>query len=63
MLADFHVHTAFCDGRDTPEEMVRAAIDLGMSHIGFSAHTYVPFDEEFCITRGDERRINLGVIF
>lgn len=56
MLADFHVHTAFCDGRDTPEEMIRAAIDLGMSHIGFSAHTYVPFDEEFCITRGDERR-------
>lgn len=40
-----HAHTTFCDGKNTPEEMVRAAIGEGLSVIGFSGHTYVPFDD------------------
>lgn len=39
-----HVHTTFCDGRATPEEMVRAAIAEGLSVIGFSGHSYVPYN-------------------
>ena len=26
-LGDYHVHTTFCDGRDTPEAMARAAAE------------------------------------
>ncbi len=37
--SDFHMHTVFCDGKNTAEEMVLAAIQKGMSHIGFSAHS------------------------
>ena len=33
-----HTHTVFCDGKNTPEEMVRAAIDLGFTCLGFSFH-------------------------
>lgn len=35
---DLHVHTEFCDGKSTAEEMVRAAIELGCPRIGLSTH-------------------------
>ncbi len=35
---DFHMHTSLCDGKNTPEEMVKAAIEKGMKVIGFSGH-------------------------
>lgn len=38
MIQNLHTHTAFCDGKNTPEEMVRAAIALGMDSLGFSGH-------------------------
>ena len=41
---DLHVHTTFCDGHATPEEMVRAALSMGCERIGFSAHAPMPFD-------------------
>ncbi len=38
--ANFHTHTTYCDGKNTPEEMVLAAIRLGMTALGFSSHSY-----------------------
>ena len=35
---DLHVHTEFCDGRATAEDMVKAAIALGCPRIGLSSH-------------------------
>lgn len=49
--ADFHVHTTFCDGKNTPEEMVRAAVSLGMTDLGFSVHSYTEFDQSYCIKK------------
>ena len=49
MLANFHTHTIFCDGNDTPEEMVLAAIEKGFSALGFSGHAYTDFDTSYCI--------------
>jgi len=43
----YHVHTVWCDGNDTPEEMVKAAITMGMGTIGFSAHAAWPFAAEW----------------
>ncbi len=37
--ADFHIHTAFCDGKNTPEEMILRGIEIGLSVIGFSVHS------------------------
>ncbi len=51
ILRDFHVHTTFSDGKNTPEEMVQAAIRKGMDSIGFSDHSYTDFDESFCIPK------------
>ena len=46
-----HTHTTFCDGRDTPEAMARAAAEQGLSTLGFSGHSYAP-QEDFGIAPG-----------
>ena len=53
MLANFHTHTTFCDGKSTPEEVVLSAINLGFSTIGFSGHGYTPFDLRYCMKDSD----------
>ena len=46
-----HNHTCFCDGENTPEEMVLAAIEAGAETIGFSGHACTSFDLSYCMTR------------
>lgn len=36
--ANYHTHSSFCDGTNTPEEMVREALKKGFLHLGFSGH-------------------------
>ena len=43
---DLHVHSAFSDGHDTPEDIVLEALSLGMDTIGFSDHSYTEPDSE-----------------
>ncbi|MBQ9564916.1 MAG: histidinol-phosphatase [Synergistaceae bacterium] len=50
ILADFHMHTRFCDGRDEPEAMVEAALRLGMKRMGFSGHAHTPLDPLSCMS-------------
>ena len=40
---NLHTHSSFCDGRNTPEEIVQEAIERGFDSVGFSMHSYVPF--------------------
>lgn len=49
MLTNFHTHTTFCDGKNTAEEIVCAAIEKGFHAIGFSGHGYTPFDLRYCM--------------
>ncbi len=44
MRVNMHTHSVFCDGADTPEEMIVAAIDKGFDILGFSGHGYSPYD-------------------
>ena len=37
-LCNLHTHTSYCDGKNTPEEMICEAIRLGCHTIGFSGH-------------------------
>ena len=48
-LSNFHTHTTFCDGKDTPETVVLAAIDKGFTELGFSGHGYTPYDSRYCM--------------
>ena len=36
---NLHTHSVFCDGKDTPEQMVQTAIEKGFHSIGFSGHS------------------------
>ena len=40
-LQNLHTHTTYCDGADTPEQMILAAIEKGFGSIGFSGHSYM----------------------
>ena len=42
MKTNYHMHTTWCDGRNTVEEMILAAIDRGFEEIGFSSHARLP---------------------
>ena len=51
MKVDLHTHTTYCDGKNTPEEMARAAVAQGLDCLGFSGHGYAPYDADACMTR------------
>ena len=53
MLANFHTHSSFCDGKNTPEQIVLAAIEKGFFAIGFSGHGYTAFDLRYCMKDTD----------
>lgn len=53
-LADFHAHTNYCDGNNTPAEMVDAAAAKGLKAFGLSGHGYMPYDESYCMLPADE---------
>ena len=38
LKANYHTHTVLCDGKNTAEEMVQRALDLGFKYLGFSGH-------------------------
>ena len=41
---NLHTHSIYCDGKNTPEEIVKRAIDLGFDTIGISSHSYMSFN-------------------
>ncbi len=51
IIRDLHVHTTYSDGKDSPEEVVLSAIEKGISVLGFSDHSYTPFDTEYCLKK------------
>lgn len=50
ILSNLHTHTIYCDGKNTPEEMVLSAINKGFLSLGFSGHAYTPHDGSYCMT-------------
>lgn len=48
---NLHTHTVRCDGIDTPEEMIRVAIEKGFDSLGFSGHAHMPYSNYAGVTR------------
>ncbi len=44
---NYHMHTTFCDGRDTAEAMAAESFALGCPEVGFSGHSYLSFDPDW----------------
>lgn len=50
---NFHTHTHYSDGRDTPEAFVKQAIALEMKALGFSDHSPLPFSNKFSLKESE----------
>jgi histidinol-phosphatase (PHP family) len=44
---NYHTHTRHCDGHGEPREYAEAALQKGMSSLGFSGHNVLPFPTEW----------------
>ena len=40
--ANYHTHTTWCDGKDSPRKVIQAAVAKGFEAIGFSSHAMLP---------------------
>lgn len=60
ICGDFHTHTTFCDGKNTPREIVASAVKKGMDVIGLSGHGYTPFDLRYCMKDTDGYRAEIN---
>jgi len=49
ILANYHTHNHYCDGKEAPETYVKKAIELGFKALGFSSHAPVLFDNEYSL--------------
>lgn len=54
-LSNFHAHSIFCDGSETCESMVKAAISKGCAAFGISGHADMGFETCWCMTPQGER--------
>lgn len=44
---DYHIHSTFCDGKDTPQRVAQASYAAGFPCIGFSSHAPVPLADDW----------------
>ncbi len=51
--SNLHNHTTFSDGKGTPEENVKSAIEKGMASLGFSDHSFTACDTSYCMKAED----------
>ena len=49
--SNMHTHATFSDGKNAPEEMVITALAKVFSTLGFSDHSYTPFDLSYCMMK------------
>lgn len=47
---NLHTHSRFCDGADSLEDILLEAIAKDFDVIGFSSHSFTPFDLSYCMT-------------
>ena len=47
LLANYHVHSDYCDGTNTLEEMVQAGITAGLTSLGLTSHFPLPFGNDW----------------
>ena len=53
---NLHTHSVYSDGKSQPREIVEEAIRQGLTTIGFSEHSPLPFDNTFSVKSTDMPR-------
>ena len=52
---DLHVHTNYCDGKNSPKQMVESAIKKGVQTLGLLVHSYTPAldSDDYCVDKAN----------
>jgi len=58
---NLHVHSVYCDGKDTPEEMIEAAIAAGFGSLGFSIHSFMSCSKSGFLSLEKQAKYNLEI--
>jgi histidinol-phosphatase (PHP family) len=58
---NLHVHSVYCDGKDTPEEMIEAAIAAGFGSLGFSIHSYMSCSKSGFLSLEKNEKYNVEI--
>lgn len=58
---NLHVHSIYCDGKDTPEEMIEAAIAAGFGSLGFSIHSYMSCSKSGFLSLEKNEKYNVEI--
>ena len=53
---NLHTHSIFSDGKSQPREIVEEAVRQGLTTLGFSEHSPLPFDNNFSVKKADMPR-------
>lgn len=61
-MTDYHMHTTYCDGKNTAEEMVLSAIEKGLTSIGFSGHGFTDYDDSYCMQKDTELKYRAEIL-
>ncbi|MBO5606845.1 MAG: histidinol-phosphatase [Treponema sp.] len=49
MKTNYHAHSTFCDGKASPEQMLKSAVEKHFDVFGFSSHSMQPFSSSWHI--------------
>ena len=50
---NLHTHSIYSDGKSQPREIVEEAVRQGLTTLGFSEHSPLPFDNNFSVKSAD----------
>jgi histidinol-phosphatase (PHP family) len=53
LYQNFHTHTRFSDGSDDPEKYIETALFQGLTDLGFSDHSPLPFENTFALRENE----------
>lgn len=53
---NLHTHSIYSDGKSQPREIVEEAVRQGLTTLGFSEHSPLPFDNNFSVKSADMPR-------
>lgn len=62
MRQNLHTHCTFCDGRNTPEELVCEAIRMEMDSLGFSSHSPLAGQEDWTMSPEEVPRFRAEIL-
>ena len=53
---NLHTHSVYSDGKSQPREILEEAVRQGLTTLGFSEHSPLPFDNNFSVKEADMPR-------